>query len=87
MDDETKEQQGWLANHPEEQQTVHFHVGEETIVTPLFRELSPEDEAGFRQHARENYSVGTPIDNVYHPVWRDEAKKMNKEYGFDVGDS
>jgi hypothetical protein len=37
------------------------------------------NEAEFRQHARENYTIGKPIDPeaIRHPVWVHEAATMN----------
>jgi len=39
------------------------------------------DEQEFRDHARNNYKVGTPIDAeaIRHPVWVHEAATMNYE--------
>jgi len=39
------------------------------------------DEEEFKQHARDNYTVGTPIDaeGIRHPVWVLEAARMNYE--------
>lgn len=58
--------------------TGDYEASEE-IVLPLFRELLAEEELVVRRHARENYQPGDPINEVYHPVWRDEAQKMNDE--------
>lgn len=51
----------------------------EEAVLPRYRELSHVEEQSFRRHARENYVVGSPINEVYHPVWQDEARRMNAE--------
>ena len=45
----------------------------------LFRSLSEKEVEEFRKHARENYLVGTNINDVWHPVYRDECMKMNAE--------
>lgn len=45
----------------------------------FFRELSEEDAERFRRWARKNYTVGGPIDGVWHPVVQDECVNMNKE--------
>lgn len=39
------------------------------------------NEGEFRQHARNNYKVGEPIDpeGIRHPVWVHEAATMNLE--------
>lgn len=45
----------------------------------LFRDLTADEVQEFRQHARENYVVGTPINDLWHPVYREECQKMNEE--------
>lgn len=50
----------------------------------LFRDLTPEEEADFRKHARENYKPFTPILGVWHPVYQDECCKINKEADFQL---
>jgi hypothetical protein len=40
----------------------------------LFSELSDEEEARFRQWAREH--IGTKPDPLFHPVVNDELKKI-----------
>ena len=53
--------------------------------------MSPEfyrtdiDEDDFRDHARQHYEIGQPIDPeaIRHPVWVLEAAKMNYEYWSD----
>ena len=45
----------------------------------MFRELSAEEEAPFRQWARDNYEVFSPINGTYHPVVQNECTLMNKE--------
>ena len=80
----------WFEDHPEDQVLITFpkevtqfmtgdYESSDEVTLPLFRALNPEDEAAFRKHARENYVIGEPINSVYHPVWRDEARKMNVE--------
>lgn len=56
----------------------------EPIEMPLFRELSPAAEAEFRAYARANYVVGTPLNELHHPVCRDEQRKMNEEAGVEA---
>lgn len=51
----------------------------EELVLPLFQELDAEAEASFRQNAREKYHVGDEISSLFHPVWQDEARRMNAE--------
>lgn len=45
----------------------------------LFRELSPEETKEFQQWARDNYELGTPVNEVYHPVVQQECDLMNRE--------
>lgn len=47
----------------------------------LFRQLSAEEEASFRQWARDNYQPLTEISGVWHPVVQDECVKINAEAG------
>jgi alpha-ketoglutarate-dependent taurine dioxygenase len=48
----------------------------------LYKSLTPEEEARFRQWARENYQTYEPILGVWHPAVQDECVKMNTETGF-----
>lgn len=45
----------------------------------LFINLSKEEEAEFRQWARENYKALTPIDGCWHPVIQDECRIINEQ--------
>lgn len=45
---------------------------------PQFRSLSIEECKDFRLAAQENYESHTPIDMLWHPVYRDECKKINE---------
>ncbi len=45
----------------------------------LFRKLSEAEQQEYRQWARDNYKVGSPINGVYHPVVQAECVKMNAE--------
>ena len=47
----------------------------------LFKQLSPEEEAEYRQWARENYRPFEPIKGIWHPVVQDECRRMNEEAG------
>lgn len=49
-------------------------------MTPEFFRMDI-DESEFKQHARDNYKIGTPIDSeaIKHPVWVLEAALMNHE--------
>lgn len=40
----------------------------------FFRELSAEEEAEFRQWARDNWKPGDKISPVWHPSVRDEIR-------------
>lgn len=51
----------------------------ESLPAWCFRELSPSEEAEFRASAREKYVVGTRIEGLWHPVYRDECLLMNLE--------
>lgn len=45
----------------------------------MFKKLGRKKEAEFRKWARDNYYIDSPIDPVWHPVVRDECKKINAE--------
>jgi hypothetical protein len=45
----------------------------------LHRDLTPEEEAEFRQWARENYTPFSAVQGIWHPVVQDECQKINKE--------
>lgn len=45
----------------------------------LFRELSPAEERVFRSWARDHYEPGSPVSELWHPVVRDECRKINEE--------
>ena len=49
------------------------------LFSPLFRELSKEEEKPFRQWARENYKCNDPILSVWHPIVQEECERMNVE--------
>jgi hypothetical protein len=46
----------------------------------FFRKLSKTEEQAFRAWARENYGIAEPISEVWHPVIRDECRKINEEW-------
>jgi hypothetical protein len=45
----------------------------------LFRDLSSQEEARFRQWARDNYKPFDPISGIWHTVIQDECVKINAE--------
>ncbi len=54
----------------------------------MFRLLNKQEEAEFRLWARQNYTPGTEISEVWHPVVQDECRRMCEENAslFDVKD-
>lgn len=52
----------------------------------LFKDLNENQEAEFRQWARDNYAPFTPIEGIWHPVIQDECAKINAEQDFIKGD-
>ena len=48
----------------------------------LFRKLDTEEEASFRQWARDSYTPLSPIQGIWHPVVQDECAKINSEHTF-----
>ena len=48
----------------------------------MFIELAPEQEAAFRQWARDNYKPGADINSMWHPVVQDECQQINDEQVF-----
>jgi hypothetical protein len=51
----------------------------------FYRKLSPEEEKSFRQWARENYTPGDPISDLWHPASRAECELMNLEVNREIG--
>ena len=45
----------------------------------MFRELNNKEALEFRNWARENYEIGSPISSLWHPIVRDECDIMNLE--------
>ena len=45
----------------------------------MFRVLTFEETQKFRQWARENWKPGDPVNEVWHPVVRDECRKIEEE--------
>lgn len=48
----------------------------------LFKDLNENQEAEFRQWARDNYKPFSPIEGIWHPVVQDECAKMNAAQQF-----
>lgn len=55
----------------------------------MFRLLNEREEAEFRLWARRNYTPGTEISEVWHPVVQNECRRMCEENGIriDAGDA
>lgn len=53
----------------------------------MFRFLNKDEEAKFRQWARENYTPFTEISELWHPVVQDECRQMceEKQIHFSLG--
>lgn len=49
----------------------------------LFRSLPPDEEASFRQWARDNYQPFATINGTWHPVIQDECRRINEQVDFD----
>lgn len=47
----------------------------------IYRTLDKKETKEFQQYAKENYVPGTAINPIWHPVVKEECKKMNtKKY-------
>lgn len=47
----------------------------------IYRILNEKETKEFQQYAKENYVPGTMINPIWHPVVKEECKRMNtKEY-------
>ena len=46
----------------------------------LFRELSKKEKPEFQKWARDNWTVGDPVNSVWHPTVVQECAKMLDEY-------
>lgn len=49
------------------------------MTTRLFKRLTIEEEPPFRQWARDNYTPGSVVNTLWHPVVRHECEAMNIE--------
>ena len=43
----------------------------------LFRVLTEPEAEEFRQWARDNYTPGDDVPEIWHPVLREECERMN----------
>ena len=62
-----------------ENEKDEFGNGSYESKSSLFKSLTAEEVEEFRKHARENYVVGTEINDVWHPVYQFECMQMNAE--------
>jgi hypothetical protein len=46
---------------------------------PLFKHLSDKEVLEFKQAARETFKAGDLISALWHPVYREECKKIDRE--------
>jgi len=46
----------------------------------FFKVLTEDEEAAYRQWARQNYKATEDVNSVWHPVVRDECRLINREY-------
>ena len=50
----------------------------------LYRDLSEEETADFKAYARENYQAGSLINDVWHPVIKEECELINREFDEEI---
>ena len=76
-----------IPGEPYQQPQIHTYVGSkrtessftDQISEMAFKVLNPEEEAEFRQWARDKFTPGEEIKEIWHPIVRDECAKMAKE--------
>ena len=56
-----------------------FGTGFYNSNSTLFKSLTAKEVEEFRASARENYVVGTEINELHHPVYQFECVQMNAE--------
>lgn len=49
----------------------------------MFRDLSPDEEASFKNWARENYKPYEEIKGIWHPIVQAECVEINKEQSYE----
>ena len=45
----------------------------------IWRTLNDKEVEEFRQWARDNHKPGNPVNDLWHPVVREECKKIDEE--------
>jgi hypothetical protein len=50
----------------------------------MFRELNAEELQEFKQWARDNYTPGSDISSLWHPVIQEECHTINAEVAVDM---
>jgi len=48
-------------------------------INSMYRELSDEAKARFREWARNNHKAGDEINSLWHPIVKDECRLIDKE--------
>lgn len=83
-DFQTEEQAlAWLNNRElsaEEAREIVNDPELESKTGNIFKELDEEESFDYRAWARENYSPGDKIYEVWHPEVQDECRKINEEH-------
>ena len=49
-------------------------------INDMYRELSDEAKARFREWARNNHKPGDDISSALHPIIRDECRLINEDF-------
>lgn len=49
------------------------------MTATIYRQLNRREEARFRRWARQHHAAGEPINPLWHPVVRDEARRIDAE--------
>jgi len=51
----------------------------------FFKVLNKKETAEFKQWARENHKIGDRVEPIWHPVVREECKRIDEERGHGTG--
>lgn len=51
----------------------------DTMPDSFFQTLPPESIEEFREWAREHHKPGNPVSGMWHPVVRDECRRIDAE--------